>query len=125
MTCFKPSILLLLAVGIFVFVSGGSAQQSTSPLQGSGTRQDSVGGLNIAVRQDDLDSYWLDTQNWYWYGYRPYTKVHISRYASSLPTWSAGSREGYSFGMNETAGNASWEGGPPAKFQLTKYGTWH
>jgi hypothetical protein len=115
---------VLLAVTSLVFVSGGSAQQSS---QYSGTRPGSVGGLNNMVRQDDLDAYWLDTRSWYWYGYRPYTKVHMSRYAPGIPGYTAseGTRSGYSFGINESAGNAPWEGGPPVKFQLTKYGTWH
>lgn len=67
MTRSNTVILLLLGTVTLLWVSGGSAQQ------------DSVGGLNNVVRQDDLDSYWLDTNNWYWYGYRPYTKAHISR----------------------------------------------
>jgi hypothetical protein len=113
-----------LAVVSLAFVSGGSAQDSS---QYSGTREGSVGGLNNTVRQDDLDSYWLDSQNWYWYGYRPYTKVHLSRYAPGIPSYysAEGTRGGYSFGINESAGNAPWEGGPPVKFQLTKNGTWH
>ena len=31
----------------------------------------------------------------------------------------------YSFGTVTPAENAPWEGGPPAKFQMTKYGTWN
>jgi hypothetical protein len=124
MSSFKSTIVALLAVMSLAFVSGGSAQDSS---QYSGTQPGTVGGLNNTVRQDDLDSFWLDNKNWYWYGYRPYTKVHLSRYAPSMPTWYTPSRadSGYSFGINESAGNAPWEGGPPGKFQLTKYGTWH
>jgi hypothetical protein len=124
MTHFKTKIVVFLAVVSLAFVSGGSAQQ---PSQYSGTQTGSVGGLNNMVRQDDLDPYWLDTNTWYWYGYRPYTKVHISHYGPGIPGYfaSGGTRGGYSFGMNESAGNAPWEGGPPVKFQLTKNGTWH
>jgi hypothetical protein len=127
MTHFKPTIVLLLAVVSLVFVSGGSAQDSVQSSQYSGTRPGSVGGLNNTVRQDDLDSFWLDNQNWYWYGYRPYAKVHMSRYAPGIPGYfaSGGTRGGYSFGINESAGNAPWEGGPPVNFQLQKNGTWH
>ena len=50
MTRSNTVILLLLGTVTLLWVSGGSAQQ------------DSVGGLNSVVRQDDLDSYWLDTQ---------------------------------------------------------------
>jgi hypothetical protein len=114
MSSSKATILLLLAVISLLYIPGSSAQQAYLG-----------GGLNNVVREDDLDSYWLDTHNWYWYGFRPYTKLHLSRYAPGLPTWSAGSRAGYSFGINEPSGNAPWEGGPPEKFQLTKYGTWH
>jgi hypothetical protein len=101
-----------LAIALLLSASGGSAQQ------------DSMGDTGLTVRQDDLDSFWLDTHNWYWYGYRPYTHVHTTRFAGNLPTWSAG-KSGYSFGINEPAGNASWEGGPNVPFQLTKQGTWH
>jgi hypothetical protein len=47
------------------------------------------------------------------------------RYASAIPSYFAGSRGGYSFGTVTPAQNAPWEGGPPAKFQMTKYGTWN
>jgi hypothetical protein len=101
-----------LAIVVLFSVSSGSAQQ------------DSMGDTGLTVRQDDLDSFWLDTHNWYWYGYRPYTHVHTTRFAGSLPTWNAG-KSGYSFGITEPAGNAPWEGGPNVPFQLTKGGTWH
>jgi hypothetical protein len=111
---FRTLIVLFVVAVALLWISRGSAQQ------------DSVGDLGLTVRQDDLDSFWLDNRNWYWYGYRPYTKIHISRFDPSLPTWSsAAASGGYSFGINEPAGNASWEGGPATKFQLTKYGTWH
>jgi hypothetical protein len=124
MSCFKTTIVLLLAVVALCWVSGGSAQQPT------GTAQDSVGDLGLAVRQDDLDAYWLDTREWYSFGYRPYAKVHLSRFAPGLPSWSspaAATTGGYSFGINEQWGDTSapWQGGQPEKFQLTKYGTWH
>jgi hypothetical protein len=86
-------------------------------------QQDSVGDLGLAARQDDLDSFWLETRNWYWYGYRPHA-VHLSRFDSNLPNWNTGT-SGYSFGINEPAGNAPWQGGPSTPFQLTKHGTWH
>jgi hypothetical protein len=117
MTIVRASILFVLGTTL-VLGSGAMAQQT------SGTRTDSTGDLGLTVRQDDLDSFWLDTQNWYWYGYRPYSKVHLSRYAPSLPTWNTPG-SGYSFGINEGAGNAPWEGGPNVPFQLTKNGTWH
>jgi hypothetical protein len=115
MTRSKTFIVALIAVAA-LWMSPGAAQQ------------DSVGDLGLTVRQDDLDSFWLDSHNWYWYGYRPYTKAHISRFDSSLPSWSsaaASATGGYSFGINEPPGNASWEGGPNTKFQLQKNGTWH
>jgi hypothetical protein len=117
MKVFKQALLPALAIVFTFCVSGGSAQQAA-------TRQDSVGDLRLAVQQDDLDSFWLESRNWYWYGYRPYTHVHLSRYAGNMPTWSTGT-QGYSFGINEPAGNAPWEGGPQVPFQLTKNGTWH
>jgi hypothetical protein len=96
---------------------------------GSFAQQDSVGDLGLDTHKQDLDSFWLDTHNWYWYGYRPYTHVHVSRFAGNLPTWNSGAAAapggGYSFGINESAGDAPWEGGPKVPFQLTKYGTWH
>ena len=112
MTVLKMSVALVVALAALLRVSGGSAQQ------------DSVGDLGLTARQDDLDSFWLDSRNWYWYGYRPYTKVHMSRFMGGMPTWSSG-QNSYSFGINEPAGNAPWEGGPKVPFQLTKYGTWH
>jgi hypothetical protein len=105
-------LLLSVSAAALLCVSGGAAQQ------------DSVGDLGLTVRQGDLDSFWLDQRNWLSYGYRPYTKVHLTRFMGNLPSWSAG-RNSYSFGMNESAGDAPWEGGPPTKFQMTKYGTWH
>ena len=121
---FKFTLVASLAVVSLVFVSGGSAQDGP---QYSGTQPGTVGGLNNMVRQDDMDSFWLDTHNWYWYGYRPYTKVHLSHYAPGIPGYyaSEGTRGGYSFGINESAGSAPWEGGPPEKFQLQNNGTWH
>ena len=115
MTRSKAFIVALIAVAA-LWMSPGAAQQ------------DSVGDLGLAVRQDDLDSFWLDTHNWYWYGYRPSAKAHVSRFDSGLPAWSsaaASATGGYSFGINEPAGNASWEGGPNTQFQLQKNGTWH
>ncbi len=113
MTALKTAFVLTFAILALFWVSGGSAQQ------------DSVGDLGLAVRQGDLDAYWLDTREWYWYGYRPYTKAHLSRFAPEMPTWSTARRGGYSYGINESPGDAPWEGGPKATFQLTKYGTWH
>jgi hypothetical protein len=116
MTRFQTSIVVLIAVVSLFWTSRGSAQQET------------MGDAGLSVRQDDLDSFWLDTHNWYWYGYRPYTRDHLSRYAPGLPTWNsaaASTTGGYSFGINEPAGNEPWEGGPTPKFQLGKDGTWH
>src|SRR5579864_1702133 len=56
----KKAIVLSVLATILVCVTGGRAQQ------------DSIGDLGLTVRQDDLDSYWLNTQNWLSYGYRPY-----------------------------------------------------
>jgi hypothetical protein len=107
------ALVLSLAAATVLWVSGGSAQQG------------SVGDLGLTVRQDNLDSYWLDQRNWISYGYRPYSKVHLTRFMGNLPTWSSAGGKGYSFGINESAGDAPWEGGPPTQFQMTKYGTWH
>jgi hypothetical protein len=115
MTRFQTAIVLAVAAASLFFMSRGSAQQ------------DSVGDFGLTVRQDDLDSFWLDNRNWAWYGYRSYIKAP-SRFAPSLPTWSsaaAATSGGYSFGINEPAGNQPWEGGPTPKFQLEKNGTWH
>jgi hypothetical protein len=110
----KIAAVLALAIVAMIMVSGGSAQQ------------DSVGDLGLAARQDDLDSYWLDTRVWAEYGYRPYAKVHTTRFMSSLPSnWTG--RTSYSWGMNSPSTlSAPWEGGPSTgPVQLTKYGTWH
>ncbi|HEV8071243.1 MAG TPA: hypothetical protein VGP76_26245 [Planctomycetaceae bacterium] len=112
MKLFNKILIPAFAIVFLLGASGGSAQQ------------DSMGDTGLTVRQDDLDSFWLDTHNWYWYGYRPYTHVHTTRFAGNLPTWNTG-KSGYSFGINEPAGNASWEGGPNVPFQLSKGGTWH
>jgi hypothetical protein len=112
MRSLKSVIVPFLGIVLVLGVSGGFAQQDT------------VGDTRLLAEQDDLDSYWLDSRLWNWYGYRPYTKTHISRFEPSLPTWSTGTT-GYSYGMNESAGNAPWEGGPPVKFQLQNNGTWH
>jgi hypothetical protein len=112
MKLFKKASIPALSIVLVLCASAGSAQQ------------DSVGDLGLDVRQQDLDSFWLDTNNWYWYGYRPYTHVHTTRFAGNLPTWSAG-KSGYSFGITEPTGNAPWEGGPNVPFQLSKSGTWH
>ena len=47
----------------------------------------------------------------------------MTRFDPSMPTWSSG-QNSYSFGINEPVGNTAAEGGPQAKFQMTKYGTW-
>jgi hypothetical protein len=126
MTRFNLTIAALLAVAALGGVSASLAQQPYS----SGTKTDSEGDPFLTARQEDLDSFWTDTQNWYWYGYRPYTKVHLSRFTPGMPTWSsaaAATTGGYSFGQTDPWGqtNAPWQGGPPQKFQLSKYGTWH
>jgi len=118
MNLLKKASIPAIAAVLLLCASGGSAQQ------------DSVGDVFYTVHKDDLDSFWLDTNNWYWYGYRPYTHVHLSRFAGSLPTWNSAAAAapggGYSFGINEpTWGNAPWQGGPKVPFQLTKAGTWH
>jgi hypothetical protein len=117
MTILKNALISASAIFLILCASGGSAQQ------------DSVGDVFSTTHKDDLDSFWADTQNWYWYGYRPYTHVHVSRFAGNLPTWNSSAAAapggGYSFGINEPTGNAPWEGGPKVPFQLTKQGTWH
>jgi hypothetical protein len=116
-TQIKIAIILITLVVAGLWVTGGSAQQDGVGPQGVAT--------NLAVRQDDSDAYWLDTNTWLEYGYRPHAVTPPTRYASAIPSYFAGSRGGYSFGINEPAGNAPWEGGAPDKFQMTKYGTWH
>jgi hypothetical protein len=117
MKVIKQALIPAIAIVLIFSVSGGSAQQAA-------TRTDSVGDWRLAVHQDDLDAYWLESRTWYWYGYRPYTHVHTQRFAGNLPTWSSGT-SGYSFGINEPSGDAPWEGGPQVPFQLSKGGTWH
>jgi hypothetical protein len=109
-------IVATLAVAV-LWVSGGSAQQEGVGTQGVAP--------NLAVRQDDSDAYWLDTNTWLEYGYRPHAVTPPTRYASAIPSYFAGQRGGYSFGINESAGDQPWEGGPPDKFQMTKSGTWN
>jgi hypothetical protein len=128
MTGSKFLIVLFIAVVALCYVAGGSAQQV--PQGQSGTAIDTTGDLYLTARQDDLDSFWTDTQNWYFYGYRPYTKVHLSRFTPGMPTWNSSAATttgGYSFGINEPWGQTSapWQGGSPQKFQLSKNGTWH
>jgi hypothetical protein len=106
-------IVLALVFTAGAFVSNGSAQQVADP-----------GDLGLAARQEDSDSYWLDSSTWLFYGYRPHL-AKVSRFAPSLPTWNAG-QNGYSFGMNAPPNNAPWQGGRSKdQVQLTKYGTWH
>lgn len=112
MNVLKSCAILALSLVVLLAVSGGSAQEG------------SVGDLGQTVRQDDLDSFWLDSRLWAFYGYRNYSKVHTTRFAGNMPSWSSGASS-YSFGMNEPAGNAPWEGGPKAPFQMSKNGTWH
>jgi hypothetical protein len=107
------ALVLSVAAATLFTVSGGSAQQGD------------VGDYGLTVRQDNLDSFWLDQRNWLSYGYRPYEKAHVSRFMGGMPSWTSSAGKGYSFGMNESAGDAPWEGGPPTKIQMTKYGTWH
>jgi hypothetical protein len=126
MTRFMTTIALVVALAALGGVSASLAQQPYS----SGTKIDSEGDLNLTARQEDLDSYWTDTQTWYWYGYRPYTKVHLSRFTPGMPSYgsaAATATGGYSFGQTDPWGQtaAPWQGGQPQKFQLTKNGTWH
>jgi hypothetical protein len=110
--------MILLALGAAVlWVSRGSAQQNGVGTQGVAT--------NLADRQDDSDAYWLDTRTWLEYGYRPHATAPPTRYASAIPSYFAASRGGYSFGINESAGDQPWEAGAPDKFQMTKSGTWN
>jgi hypothetical protein len=113
----RIAIVVLTLVVAVLWVSGGSAQQDAVGPQGFST--------NLAVRQADSDAYWLDTNTWLEYGYRPHAVTPPTRYASAIPSYFAGSQGGYSFGTVTPTPNAPWEGGPPAKFQMTKYGTWN
>ena len=116
MTLIKSATILLILVIAALWVSGGSAQQDAVGPQGV--------AVNLAVRQDDSDAYWLDTNTWLEYGYRPHAVTPPTRFASALPSYFAG-KSGYSFGTIQPSENAPWEGGTSTKFQMTKYGTWN
>ena len=115
-TQMRIAILIAIVASVFC-VSGGSAQQPGVGTEGV--------AANLAVRTDDSDAYWLDTNTWLQYGYRPHAVTPPTRYASAIPSYFSGQRGGYWFGINESAGDQPWEGGSPDKFQMTKYGTWH
>ena len=89
-TRINTAIVLLILVVALLWVSGGSAQQDGVGSQGI--------AANLAVRQDDSDAYWLDTNAWLEYGYRPHAVTPPTRFASTMPSYFAGSSSGYSFG---------------------------
>ncbi|QDU46792.1 hypothetical protein [Symmachiella dynata] len=76
--------------------------------------------LGAIVKQQDLDSYWLDQRAWYEYGYRPHVNLDRIHYPPR--------------GVNSYSTGPAWEvgdkldlGDPAAKYkiQLGKDGTWH
>ena len=91
-----------------------------------GTAQDdTLGDLGIRVRQQNLDSYWLENRTWAEYGYRPHVTSHLTPF-TSLPSPYAG-KNYYSWGTNEPAATMNDILGRSSKsdIQMTKYGTWH
>ena len=109
----------ILTLGAFVFFCGSTSIAEDYDAE----------GINFNLRQDDLDSYWHDTSIWAFYGYRPHTTAHLSRFMPSLPTYDSGNRSGYSFGsvMDPTQIDPSMYNPSLRKstIQMTKYGTWH
>lgn len=88
-----------------------------------------LNGINFNLRQDDLDSYWHDTSIWAFYGYRPHTNAHISRFMPSLPYYANAGRGPSSFGYDMNMPMPDESTYTPSlrktQIQMTKYGTWH
>lgn len=106
---------LLSAVVFFLAISAtsGVAQEGT------------LGDLGIRTRKYDLDGYWMDSNTWQEYGFRPYVKTHIKQFAG-LPSYFGG-KDDYSYGTETPPVLVSNLDAASSKrrIQLTKYGTWH
>ena len=113
MTLFKKAFVLTILSSTLICVTGRSADEDT------------LGDLGIRVRQQNLDSYWLNTKPWMEYGYRPHVTSNLTRF-TSLPSVFAG-RNYYAYGTNPGFGTSADSLGTLNKddIQMTKYGTWH
>lgn len=112
--------ILVLTLGVTVFLCGASSMAED---------YDET-GVNFNLRQDDLDAYWHDTAIWAFYGYRPLTKAHLSRFMPAMPSYgTAQSSGGYSFGSVQAPPQFDPSMYTPSlrktTIQMTKYGTWH
>lgn len=108
-------ILIAALFGLFLFgVSGGSAQDSGD-----------LGDLGIRVRQENVDSYWMENRTWAEYGYRPTQTTSVKQF-TNLPSYFAG-KDYYSYGTTPPEITPKWIVGRTDKdaVQMTKYGTWH
>jgi hypothetical protein len=111
----RSRILIVAALGLLMLgVSGGSAQDSGD-----------LGDLGIRVRQQNLDSYWLENRTWAEYGYRPTQLTTVNRF-TNLPSVFAG-KDYYAYGTTNPTITPKWIVGRTSKdaVQMTKYGTWH
>src|SRR5262245_903300 len=86
---------------------------------------DTMGDLSMRSRNEDLDSYWLDTSTWAFYGYRQHLQTYQTRFMSQLPSDFDG-KNYYSWGMNQPQTIAPLSGGLNLNnVQIAKNGTWH
>lgn len=108
----------LFAVTFFLVLGFGATPWGTAQDAGQFGADD----LSEAVRNQDLDSYWLEQRKWAAYGYRPQIKGKITSF-DNLPSYSA-HKNYYSYGgelPQPTLANPY----DKKSIQLTKYGTWH
>jgi hypothetical protein len=114
LTFFKKTLFVAVFAFAALFASGGSAQDD-----------EGLGDLGIRVRQQNLDSYWLENRTWAEYGYRPHVTTNVTRF-TNLPSVFAG-RNYYAYGTVPPVITPQSIVGRPAKadIQMTKYGTWH
>lgn len=120
MNTIKLPILVAAIVAVVFGVSGGTAQEGRTR-----SGESTLGDLGLRVRQENLDSYWLENRTWAEYGYRPHAMTHQTRF-TSLPSPYAG-RNYYAWGDQPQAHRIYESVGRPYKedVQLSKYGLWH
>lgn len=110
-------IVAFLAITL-LFFAGATAQIDVPPV-------DTMGDLGMRSRSEDLDSYWLDTSTWAFYGYRPHQQAAQTRFMGTLPSYFDG-KNYYSSGMNPPQTSAPLSGGLNLNnVQIENNGTWH
>lgn len=111
-------LIIVMLAGVLSHVAGVPAQEEAPPV-------DTMGDLSLRARNEDLDSFWLDTNSWAYSGYRQNMKTNQSRFMGGLPSYFDG-KNYYSWGMNQPdMSSAPLSGGLNLNnVQINNNGTW-